>query len=98
MESVCVWAGLVYTWGMVSMWIGGVSRPRGGVRSLESDLLTSLDPDLDDGPEPGHVLHKNHPTGRRSHIDLHTHTHRLMLHTKTGVGGTLVSCDPRCEL
>lgn len=73
-------------------------RGWGRVRSLESDLLTSLDPDLDDRPEPGHVLQENHPTGRRSHVDLHTHTHGLMLHTKTGVAGTLVSCDPRCGL
>lgn len=41
----------------------GSVRGWGGVRSLESDLLTSLDPDLDDGPEPGHVLQENHPTG-----------------------------------
>lgn len=66
--------GSVYGW-VESLDRGaGSVRGWGRVRSLESDLLTSLDPDLDDRPEPGHVLQENHPTGRRSHVDLHTHT------------------------
>lgn len=42
---------------------GGVGVWRGGFSVWRSDLLTSLDPDLDDGPEPCHVLQENHPTG-----------------------------------
>lgn len=42
--------------------------------SSESHLLTSLDPDLDDGPEPGHVLQEDDPTGRRGHVNLRAHT------------------------
>lgn len=55
---------------MVGEWADNIT----GIRMWLSDLLTSLDPDLDNGPESCHVLQKNHPTGCWAHVHLHTRT------------------------
>lgn len=51
-----------------------------------SDLLTSFDSDLNDGPETGHILQQNHMAGGGCHIYLfNTHTDKYHLNAQCAI-------------